>query len=78
MKLGFRIPSLTKQITARISVKRIIGHNLRFIAPRGMGWMTDPKKKVYNKTSTGYLVSLVFLHSSQVAVVIFVWKICVS
>ena len=79
MKFGFRIPSLTKRIAARTSVKRIIRHNLGFKAPRGMGWITDSKKalynKVYNKTSRGCLVSLVFLLSIPVTVVILVWKI---
>jgi hypothetical protein len=64
MKFGFRIPSLTKRIAARTSVKRVIRHNLGFKAPRGWGWITDPKKalynKVYNKTSWGCMVSLVF------------------
>ncbi len=79
MKFGFRIPSITKRIAARTSVKRIIRHNLGFKAPRGMGWTTDPKKalynKVYNKTSRGCLVSLVFLLSIPVSVFILVWKI---
>lgn len=57
MKFGFRIPSLTKRITARTSVKRIIQNELGLKAPRGYGWITNPKKfvynKVYNKTSVG-------------------------
>jgi hypothetical protein len=81
MKFGFRIPSLTKRIAARTSVKRIIRHNLGFKAPRGMGWITDPKKalynKVYNKTSRGCLVSIVFMLSIPLAVVIFILKILV-
>ena len=79
MKFGFRIPSLTKRIAARTSVKRVIRHNLGFKAPRGMGWITDPKKalynKVYNKTSRGCLVSVVFLLSMPFALVYAVWKI---
>ena len=63
MKFGFRIPSLTKRIAARTSVKRIIRHNLGFKAPRGMGWLTNPKKaaynRVYNRTSRGCLVTLI-------------------
>ena len=82
MKFGFRIPSITKRIAARTSVKRIIRHNLGFKAPRGMGWITDPKKalynKVYNKTSRGCLVSLVFLLSMPFALVYVVWKICIA
>ena len=78
MKFGFRIPSLTKRIAARTSVKRIIRHNLGFKAPRGMGWITDPKKalynRVYNKTSRGCLVSLMFLLSIPGAVIYVTWK----
>jgi hypothetical protein len=62
MKFGFRIPSLKKRIAARTSVKRIVRHNLGLKAPRGMGWLTNPKKalynKVYNKTSRGCMVNL--------------------
>ena len=77
MKFGFRIPSLTKRIAARTSVKRVILHNLGFKAPRGMGWITDPKKalynRVYNKTSRGCLLSMVFLLSIPVALVYVAW-----
>jgi hypothetical protein len=80
MKFGFRIPSISKRLAARTSIKRVIRHNLGFKAPRGMGWITDPKKamynKVYNKTSRGCLFSLLFLFSIPVAMV--VWKIFVS
>lgn len=82
MKFGFRIPNLNKRIAARTSVKRIIRHNLGFKAPRGMGWITDPKKamynKVYNKTSRGCLVSLVLLLSMPLALAYVVWKICIA
>lgn len=65
MKFGFRIPNLNKRIAARTSVKRIIRHNLGFKAPRGWSWLTDPKKaaynRVYNRTSRGCLVSLLYL-----------------
>ena len=82
MKFGFRIPSLTKRIAARTSVKRVIRHNLGFKAPRGMGWMTDPKKalynKVYNKTSRGCLVILVILMSMPFFLAYGVWKIFIA
>ena len=62
MKFGFRIPSIKKRIAARTSVKRVIRHNLGFKAPRGLGWITDPKKtlynKVYNKTSRGCMFNI--------------------
>lgn len=57
MKFGFRTPSITKRIAARTSVKRIVQNELGLKAPRGYGWITNPKKifynKVYNKTTVG-------------------------
>ncbi len=62
MKFGFRIPSIAKKIAARTSVKRIVKNELGLKAPRGYGWITNPKKfvynKVYNKTSTGCMLAL--------------------
>jgi hypothetical protein len=78
MKFGFRIPNLNKRIAARTSVKRIVRHNLGFKAPRGMGWLTDPKKamynKVYNITSRGCLLSLLFLISIPLTLAYGAWK----
>lgn len=55
MKFGIRKPSLKKMISARLSPKRFIRHNLGFKSPRGWGWIFNPKKamynKIYNKTS---------------------------
>jgi hypothetical protein len=82
MKIGFRIPNLNKRIAARTSVKRYVRQNLGFKAPRGWGWVTNPKKalynKVYNKTSRGCLVSLVFLLSMPFALAYAVWKIFIA
>jgi hypothetical protein len=78
MKFGFRIPSISKRIAARTSVKRIVRHNLGVKAPQGGGWITDPKKalynKVYNKTSRGCLVSLAWLLFVPVALAWAVWE----
>ena len=67
MKFGFRIPSITKRTAARTSPARFVRQNLGLKAPRGYGWITNPKKfvynKVYNKTTTGtgcLVVLLVF------------------
>lgn len=49
MKFGIRKPSLRKSIAARTSVKRMICHNLGFKAPRGYGWLTNPKKAAYSR-----------------------------
>ncbi|QAT48619.1 hypothetical protein EQM14_01815 [Caproiciproducens sp. NJN-50] len=55
MRYGIRKPSLNKMISARTSPKRFIRHNLGLKAPRGYGWITNPKKaaynRVYNRTS---------------------------
>jgi hypothetical protein len=49
MNFGFRKPSLRKSIAARTSVKRYIRHSLGVKAPRGSGWLTNPKKAAYNR-----------------------------
>ena len=49
MKWGFRTPSLKKRIAARTSIKRVIRHELGIKAPRGLGWLTNPKKALYNR-----------------------------
>ncbi len=55
MKFGIRIPSLTKKVAARTSIKRAVRSQVRM--PRGTAIVTDPKKavynKVYNKTTKG-------------------------
>ncbi len=80
MKFGFRIPSLNKRIAARTSVKRMIRHNLGFKAPRGMGWLTNPKKaaynRIYHRTSRGcLLVLLALIGSPLVLLALVLWKI---
>lgn len=82
MKIGFRIPNLNKRIAARTSVKRYVRQNLGFKAPRGWGWVTNPKKalynKVYNKTSRGCLVSLMFLLSMPLALAYMILKFFIA
>jgi hypothetical protein len=55
MKFGPRRPSLKRSLAARLSVKRRIKNKLGLRAPRGYGWITNPKKaaynRVYNRTS---------------------------
>lgn len=57
MKFGPRIPSLTKRIAARTSPARWIRHSLSLKAPRGWGWLTNPRKaaynRIYNRTTFG-------------------------
>lgn len=60
MKFGIRTPSLRKRIAARTSVKRYVRHSLGFKAPRGWGWLTNPKRaaynRLYNRTTIGCVV----------------------
>jgi hypothetical protein len=58
MKIGVRKPSLGKSLAARTSVKRYVRHNLGLKAPRGMGWVTNPKKATYNRVYSRTTVSL--------------------
>jgi len=64
MKFGFRIPSLSKRVTARTSISRYIKHNKGLKVPRGYGIYTNPRKalynKVYQKTTTGCAGSILF------------------
>jgi hypothetical protein len=52
MKFGMRKPSLKKMISARTSPARFVRHNLGLKAPRGLGWLTDPKRAIYNRVYT--------------------------
>jgi len=62
MKFGFRVPSLKKRLAARTSLKRIVRHRLGLKAPRGWGWLTNPRRaaynRVYNRTTRGCSVVL--------------------
>lgn len=49
MKIGMRKPSIKKMVSARTSPKRFVRHNLGLKAPRGYGWITNPKKAAYNR-----------------------------
>ena len=68
MKFGFRRPSLSKRIAARTSLKRYIRHSLGLKAPRGWGWVTNPRRaaynRIYNRTTIGCGVLLSFLLGS--------------
>lgn len=45
----FRKPSLKKRVAARTSWKRVVRHRMGVKAPRGYGWVTNPKKAAYNR-----------------------------
>ena len=63
MKFGFRVPSIRKRIAARTSLKRYVRHSLGFKAPRGWGWLTNPRRaaynRIYNRTTVGCVVVVV-------------------
>lgn len=58
MRWGMRKPSFRKSFAARTSWKRYVRHSLGLKAPRGWGWLTNPKKaaynRIYNRTTFGW------------------------
>lgn len=75
MKFGIRTPSLRKRIAARTSIKRLVRHSLGLKAPRGWGWLTNPKRavynRIYNRTSVGCIVLPVMLLSAMLLLIAF-------
>jgi hypothetical protein len=57
VRFGFRRPSIRKRIAARTSLKRYVRHSLGLKAPRGWGWLTNPRRaaynRIYNRTTFG-------------------------
>lgn len=49
MKIGFRKPSSRRMVAARTSPARFVRHSLGVKAPRGFGWLTNPKRAAYNR-----------------------------
>jgi hypothetical protein len=49
MKFGIRKPSWKRSFAARTSLKRYVRHSLGFKAPRGFGFLTNPKRAAYNR-----------------------------
>lgn len=49
MKIGLRTPSLKRRVAARTSPARLVRHRLGLKAPRGWGWLTDPRRAAYNR-----------------------------
>ncbi len=58
MKFGVRKPSVGKMIAARTSPARFIRHNLGLKAPRGWGWLTNPRRAAYNRVYSRTTFSL--------------------
>ena len=59
MRFGIRRPSIRKRLAARLSWRRYVRHSLGLKAPRGFGWVTNPRKalynRIYNRTTVGCL-----------------------
>ena len=68
MKFGFRRPSLRKRIAARTSIKRYVRHSLGFKAPRGWGWLTNPKRAMYNRIYYRTTFGLAMLGEKEAAI----------
>jgi hypothetical protein len=49
MRFGYRRPSFRKRIAARTSLKRYMRHSIGLKAPRGWGWVTNPRRAAYNR-----------------------------
>ena len=77
MKFGFRKPSVKKRIAARTSWKRVVRHSFGLKASRGWGWLTNPKRaaynRIYNRTTVGCSVLLMFAGSVVGVVVVLTW-----
>lgn len=58
MKFGIRLPSLKRRIAARTSPARFLRNNLGLKAPRGWGWLTNPRKALYNRVYNRTTVSV--------------------
>lgn len=49
VRVGFRRPSIRRRIAARTSVRRFARQSLGLRAPRGWGWVTNPRRALYNR-----------------------------
>jgi len=74
VRFGFRVPSLRKRISAGTSLKRYVRNNLGLKAPRGWGWLTNPRKaaynRIYSRTTRGCLVVVGFWGALALAAVL--------
>jgi hypothetical protein len=51
MKIGLRMPTLTKRVAARTSPARWVRQSLGVKAPRGWGWLTHPRRAAHNRVN---------------------------
>jgi len=57
MRFGIRKPSVRRRFAARTSWKRAVRQNMGLKAPRGWGWLTNPKRASYNHVYSRTTVS---------------------
>lgn len=53
-----RTPSWRTSLSARTSSKRALENALGLKAPRGLGWVTHPKRAAYNRAYNRRTISL--------------------
>jgi hypothetical protein len=74
VKIGYRRPSLKKRVAARTSWQWVVRHRMGVKAPRGYGWLTNPRRaaynRVYNRTTKGCLTVPVALLALVVLVTV--------
>jgi hypothetical protein len=74
MKIGYRKSSLKNRLAAKTSWKRAVRHRMGVKAPRGYGWLTNPRKaaynRVYNRTTKGCLIVPVVLFAVAILVTV--------
>ena len=58
MKVGIRRPSLKRMISARLSIPRMVRHRLGLKMPRGFGFLTSPKRFIYNLIYSRFTISV--------------------
>jgi hypothetical protein len=68
---------LRKRLAARLSWKRYVRHSLGLKAPRGWGWVTNPRKafynRIYNRTSVGCGLLFVILGGALLTLIVLIY-----
>lgn len=68
-----RRPSLRGRVSARLSWKRVLRHSLGLKAPRGWGWVTNPRRALYNRVYHRTSVGCITLPIGVLVVLLGVW-----
>lgn len=74
MKFGIRIPSFRRRVAARTSLKRIVRHNVGLKMPHGWGWISNPKRALYNRVynRTSLSVGMLAKHSGCLGLLVLI------